>query len=283
LREKKRGKQARSEPRPTPPSSFSGESRSDGQHSAREQPREYQEWLLQVRRRKRELQKEIERQQARLNEVTQQAAERNKLIAKRKAEALAQKYEQEQRAEATGKIVDSLEVKLAHELKEYTKHHMVLSQELELRAQPHAEQRARLVSEKTSIEAAIAERRREIARLQAAAREYEEQLETVVQASIRQHTERVGQLEEEVASVASGGRYLQLAAQIQETELRVSGLKEAVERKRVESELSENLQKRHRGDSRYLHEAEAVLRAGALEADMREARCLVEQTEATLD
>ena len=56
-----------------------------------------------------------------------------------------------------------------------------------------------------------------------------------------------------------------------------------MERKRVESELSESLQKRHRGDSRFLHEAEAVLRAGALEADMREARGLVEQTEATLD
>ena len=97
LRDKRR-KQAQSEPRPTPPSSFSGESKSEEQHtnnSARvvradnTPQRDYNEWLLQVRRRKRELKGEIERHQARLNEVTKHAAERNKLIAKRKAEALA--------------------------------------------------------------------------------------------------------------------------------------------------------------------------------------------------
>ena len=48
--------------------------------------------------------------------------------------------------------MDSLEVKLAHELKDYTKHHMLLSHELESRVQPHIEQRAKLLSEKTSIE-----------------------------------------------------------------------------------------------------------------------------------
>jgi hypothetical protein len=49
------------------------------------------------------------------------------LISKRKQEALTKKYEAEQRIEATGKIVDSLEVKLAHELRDYTKQHIVLS------------------------------------------------------------------------------------------------------------------------------------------------------------
>ena len=98
--------------------------------------------------------------------------------------------------EATGKIVDSLEVKLAHELKEYTKHHIILSQELEIKMQPHYELRAKLLSEKTNIEVKTEERKREITKLEGTIKEYEDQMENVVQVSIKKHTEQVGVIDE---------------------------------------------------------------------------------------
>jgi hypothetical protein len=106
---------------------------------------------------------------------------------------------------------------------------------------PHYDLRAKLLSEKMTIEVKTEERKREITKLEETVKEYEHQMENVVQVSIKNHTEKANIIEEQIKKITSGGKYLAIYGLICEGSIKIASLREAVERKKVESEVSENL------------------------------------------